>query len=35
VEGLLRLVLQRMEEFDGRLSVIEQVKVQLVQGVMT
>jgi hypothetical protein len=34
VDGLLRLVLQRMEEFDQRLSIIEQVKVQLVQGVV-
>jgi hypothetical protein len=34
VEGLLRLVLARLDEFDGRLSVIEQVKVQLVQGVV-
>jgi hypothetical protein len=34
VDGLLRLVLQRMEEFDQRLTIIEQVKVQLVQGVI-
>jgi hypothetical protein len=34
VDGLLRLVLQRMEEFDQRLTIIEQVKVQLVQGVV-
>jgi hypothetical protein len=34
VEGLLRLVLQRLDELDGRISTIEQVKVQLVQGVV-
>jgi hypothetical protein len=33
VAELLRLVLMRMEEFEQRLAIIEQVKVQLVQGV--
>jgi hypothetical protein len=34
VDALLRLVLQRLDELDGRISTIEQVKVQLVQGVV-
>jgi molecular chaperone GrpE (heat shock protein) len=33
-EALLRLVLTRMDEFEQRISIIEQVKVQLVQGLV-
>jgi molecular chaperone GrpE (heat shock protein) len=35
VTALLQLILERLDEFDQRLSVIEQVKVQLVQGVVS
>jgi hypothetical protein len=35
VAALLQLILERLDEYDQRLSVIEQVKVQLVQGVVS
>jgi hypothetical protein len=33
VASLLQLILERLDEFDQRLTIIEQVEVQLVQGV--
>jgi ribosomal protein S6 len=34
VARFLQLILERLDEFDQRLTIIEQVKVQLVQGVV-